>query len=191
MGTCDGRSRYGGPDGAVAGEWNGMDRSSMTGDRRVRVRVNFSGRRYVGIVTMPEGVTRVSDVLNDGSHFLHLEDAQTRDGGPTGGLSLNKGSISYIQALEETSTGSSALRREGGFHTVDVAMTMLDHAIRGRLFVPDGMTATEVLNDERNFLSLRDAEVVGTPEKYPFLAICKAQVISVAVTEPVGEPVGG
>jgi len=155
------------------------------------VRVNFGGRRYVGVVALPEGVLRMSDVLNDGSHFLHLEDAHTRDGAPAGGLCLNKGSISYIQALEESSTGSPSLRREGGFVTVDVAMATLDHVIRGRLFVPDGASAAEVLNDERNFISLRDAEVVGTPEKYPFLAICKAQVVSVAVTESVGETVGG
>jgi len=156
----------------------------------VRVRVNFSGRRYVGVVTIPEGVNRVSDVLNDGSHFLYLEEAQTRDGVRPAGLSLNKRSITYIQALEEPTRVSAAPRMEGDFVTVEVAMTTMDCMVRGRIFVPDAQSAAEVLNDERNFLSLRDAEVVGTGEKYPFLALCKAQVISVEFTEPVARPVG-
>lgn len=175
--------------GAAALGWAQMDESSQSGDRRVRVRVNFSGRRYVGVVTIPEGVVRVSDVLNDGSHFLNLEEAQTRDGAPAGALALNKGSITFIQALEEPTPVIAALRRKGGFVTVEVTMTPMDSVIRGRIFVPDGGTAPEILNDKRNFLSLRDVEIVGTRERFPYLALSKAQVVSVEVLDPVGEPV--
>jgi hypothetical protein len=161
-----------------------MDLSSETGERRVRVRVNFSGRRYVGVVAVPEGTTRVSDVLNDGSHFLTLEEAHTRDGAPAGGLALNKQSITFIQALEDAPHTIPALRRRGGFVPVEVAMSHLELVIRGKIFVPDGMNAAEILNDERNFLSLSDVEVVGTPESFPFLALCKAQVVSVEIMEP-------
>jgi hypothetical protein len=167
-----------------------MDRSGDMGTRHVRVRVNFSGKRYVGVVTVPEGVTRVSDVLNDGSHFLHLAEAQTRDGAPNGGLALNKGSITFIQALEEPTPVIPALRRKGGFVPVEVAMSHMELVIRGKIFVPDGLTAAEVLNDERNFLSLSDVEVVGTTETFPFLALCKAQVVSVEITAPVGADIG-
>jgi len=177
-------------DGAAAQQRDRMDVPSGTGERRVRVRVNFSGRRYVGIVAIPEGIHRVSDVLNDGTPFLYLDEAQTRDGSRNGGLSLNKGSITFIQALEEPAPASTAQRLKGDFVTVEVAMTTMDCMVRGRIFVPDAQSAAEVLNDERNFLSLRDAEVVGTGEKYPFLALCKAQVISVEFTEPVARPVG-
>jgi hypothetical protein len=167
-----------------------MDVSGQTGERRVRVRVNFSGRRYVGFVTIPEGVVRVSDVLNDGSHFLHLVEAQTRDGAPAGALALNKGSITFIQALEEPTPVIPALRRKGEFVPVEVSMSPEQSTIRGRIFVPDGATAAEVLDDKRNFLSLRDVEVVATRERFPYLALSKAQVVSVEVMEPVGGGVG-
>lgn len=167
-----------------------MDVSNESEERHVRVRVNVSGRRYVGVVTIPDGVTRVSDVLNDGSPFLYLQEAQARDGAPAGGLALNKGSITFIQALEDPMPGIPALRRKGGFVTVEVALTHMDSVIRGNIFLPDGKTAAEVLNDRRNFLSLGDAQLVGTGETYPFLALSKAQVVSVEVTAPVGGPVG-
>jgi hypothetical protein len=162
-----------------------MDLSSDTGERRVRVRVNFSGRRYVGTVTVPAEVTRVSDVLNDGSPFLHLAEAQTRDGSPAGGLALNKGAITFIQALEEPTKSTPSMRAQGGFLTVEVSMAHMDMVIRGKIFVPEGKTAAEILNDARNFLSLSDVEVVGTTETFPFLAVCKAQVASVEIPEPV------
>lgn len=168
-----------------------MNRSSDTGGRHVRVRVNFSGRRYVGVVTVPEGVTRVSDVLNDGTHFLTLEEAHTRDGAPAGGLALNKRSITFIQALEDSPQTIPALRRKGGFVPVEVSMSHMELVIRGKIFVPDGMIAAEILNDERNFLSLSDVEVVGTTETFPFLALCKAQVVSVEILAPVGAGAGG
>ena len=154
------------------------------------MRVNVSGRRYVGVVIIPDEVTRVSDVLNDGSPFLYLQEAQARDGSPSGGLALNKGSITFIQALEEPRPGNPSLRPKGGFVTVEVALSHMDSVIRGNIFLPDGLTAADILNDERNFVSLGEAQVVGTGETFPFLALSKAQVVSVEVTAPVAGPVG-
>jgi hypothetical protein len=162
-----------------------MDLSTDSAAKRVRVRVNFSGKRYVGVVTVPDGITRVSDVLNDGRHFLHLEEAQTMEGPPAGGLVLNKDAITFIQALEEPVPTIPALRRRGGFAVVEVIMRHLEMEIRGKIFVPEGATAAEVLNDERDFLSLSDVHVVGTRERFPFLAISKPQVVAVEILEPV------
>jgi len=151
-------------------------------DRRVRVRVNFSGRRCVGVIRLPDGVARVSDVLNDGHHFIYLEEVQTMGGSPSvGGLALNKDQVTFIQALEEPVATNPSLRRQGNSLGVEVSMKHMDLHIRGKIFLPEGATPTDILNDERNFLSLSDVEVVGTNESFPYLALCKTQVMAVEI----------
>jgi len=88
---------------------------------------------------------------------------------------------------------SADMRIAGRFVSVDITMEQLDLPLKGKLFLPDGVTSLDqVLNDDRDFLSLSDVEV-GANENYPYLAVAKGQVIAIRMqglpqreTAPVG-----
>ncbi len=156
-----------------------------SGIPRAQVRVNFGGKRYLGMVELPPPLERVSDVLNDGLHFLYLHMVQT-DGTCQGdeSMALNKHHITHVQAIEEALPPNPSLIVSGDFIEVDVLMQNPFMQIRGHIFVPDGTRGpSEVINDARDFLSLRNVTLVGAREEYPYLALSKAQVVSITVAE--------
>ncbi|MBI5136826.1 MAG: hypothetical protein HZA24_05750 [Nitrospirae bacterium] len=150
---------------------------------RARVQVNFGGKRYTGLVHLPPGVERVSDLLNDGRHFLCLEEARLAgDNQVIPSIALNKHAITHVQALEEELPPNPALIITGHFVDVEVRMASPFPVIHGQVFLPDGVRGPgDALNDHRDFLSLRHATIAGTAEAYPYLAIGKAQVVAIAV----------
>lgn len=143
-----------------------------------RVRVNYSGKRYIGEAALPSPTTRVSDVLNDGTPFLCLRNVQTTAENEMGGtIGLNKDRITYIQVIEEA-RNPPGKRVEGQFLHVEAALAGAEeHPIRGGIFIPEWIADVgDIINDGRAFLSLTDAEIAGTSERYPYLALSKRQV---------------
>lgn len=137
----------------------------------VKVRVNASGRRIIGIIVVPPPHFRVSDYLNSHDDFLLVKQEKTD-------MVLEKAAISYLEALEEgEDTGSRP--KSGSFHTVTI--TMKNHAgtIQGELFIAEGDTLVGTLNKTRRFVNLRKVEFVSSPERYDFLAVGKEGIILV------------
>lgn len=137
----------------------------------VKVRVNASGRRIIGIIVVPPPHFRVSDYFNSHDDFLLVKQEKTD-------MVLQKAAISYLEALEEgKDTGSRP--KSGSFHTVTI--TMMNHAgtIKGELFVAEGDTLVGTLNKTRRFVNLRKVEFVSSPERYDFLAVGKQGIILV------------
>jgi hypothetical protein len=137
----------------------------------VKVRVNASGRRIIGIVVIPPPHFRVSDYLNSHDDFLLVKQEKID-------MVLEKAAISYLEALEEgEDTGSRP--KSGSFHTVTI--TMKNHAgtIKGELFIAEGDTLVGTLNKIRRFVNLRKVEFISSPERYDFLAVGKQGIILV------------
>ncbi len=157
----------------------------------IRIRVNFYGRRYLGSIRVPEGVDRVSDVLNDGSHFLVLDDVHATQSAYSGDtVALNKRGIVFVQTMEEIIVGNDTLKVEGQFVGVEAEMEHDGLKIRGSVFIPSQVAeAGDVLNDHRDFLNMRDVEVTDTGETYPYLALCKSQVTAIRILAPDTLPV--
>ena len=132
--------------------------------RFVKVRVNASGRRIIGIIVVPPPHFRVSDYLNSHDDFLLVKQ--------------EKAAISYLEALEE-GEDSGSRPKSGAFHPVTI--TMKNHAgtIEGELFIPEGDSLVGTLNRIRRFVNLRKVEFVNSPERYDFLAVCKEGIILV------------
>ena len=153
--------------------------------RRVKVRLSFEGRRYIGYLELPEGVYRVSDVLNDPSPFLKLIEVSSLEPlNPNSYLAVRKSGISYVQALEEVEN-PKRLVEEGTFVPVIVKLRMIQTRIAGHAFVPQNeKDIIHFLNLSRPFLNLKDVEILGTAERYEYLAVGKNQIAFVEVMPP-------
>jgi len=162
----------------------------MPSDARfAKVLVNFSGKRYLGQVILPPDRPRASDVLNDGHHFLYLENTQTDAENPQAtSLALNKSDITYVQSVDEDMPINPSMIVLGHYLSVNVTIRQPSLHIFGHIFVPNGIDSpSQVINDDRAFLSLCDVRIVGqdggTVESYPYLAVSKAQTISIIVAQ--------
>jgi hypothetical protein len=151
----------------------------MSSGAIARVRVYYSGKRYIGEVGLPSEDVRLSDVLNNRRPFLSLRNAQAAgEPGSGGPMALYKGRITFIQVIDETPR-TADMRIAGRFVPVDISMEQLDLPLKGKLFLPDGVTSLDqVINDDRDFLSLSEVEV-GSTERYPYLAVAKGQVVAI------------
>jgi hypothetical protein len=150
--------------------------------KKVKVRMNLSGARYVGHVRVYPPKTRVSDVLNEAQKFMTLSEVEAIDSvAKSASLVVNKGLVSYVQVLEEPK------RTYDGVHTgdfVQVKIRMVDHQIEGELFVPTLMKVTDraaLLNQTAHFLNVRNGVVVGTKERYDFVAVSIHQIRSLEI----------
>ncbi|MEN8264581.1 MAG: hypothetical protein ABFR82_14085 [Nitrospirota bacterium] len=152
----------------------------MENQPRVKIRVSVAGNRYIGYVILPEGPDRMSDLLNNSKLFLKIQNPSSYE--PVQENSefiINKEYIDYVQVLDETPI-VMAKRIPGSFHKMRVKTTSIE--IMGELFVPEtGALPMDVVNDDRLFLSIKDADIVNTPEKYSFLAISKRRICTVEV----------
>lgn len=150
---------------------------SETG-KSVRVRVNFTGKRFIGEVNLPTPESRITDILNDPSRFLYLANVQAMGSEGVGGtMALNKGGITFLQIIQEP--GAPPITSEGqGYELhVEIVMTGMDNAVRGHIKIPMGTEATDIISDKgQDFLFLHGVEVVGTSETYPLLALSKRQI---------------
>ncbi len=151
-----------------------------SGNRTVKIRVSLAGSRYIGDVGIPGGVDRMSDLLNSKTPFLKIWNVDSYESiRNDSDFIINKDHIDYVQVLEE-GPPVEGNKIPGTFHNIRVKTLSIE--IHGKLFVPHtGETPMEIVNDDRTFLSIKDAEIVGTPERYPYLGISKRKICSVEV----------
>ncbi len=155
---------------------------TVTATRTVRIRVSLAQAKYIGEVEIPGGVDRMSDLLNCRSPFLSLRNVDSYESIRRDSLFIiNKEHIDYVQVLEEYPL-IEANKIPGEFHRIRVKTLATD--ILGELFVPQtGESPMDIIGDDRAFLSIRNAEIVGTQERYQFLGIAKGKICTVEVFE--------
>ena len=147
-----------------------MDRQKKV----VKVRINASGKRIIGIISVPPPHFRVSDYLNSHDDFLRIKQEKTE-------IIVAKDAISYLEALEEgEDTGSRP--RSGQFHKVTVTLKHQAGTLKGEFFVPEDSTLQISLNKIRRFVNLRGVKFVSSPEHYGFLAVGKQEIIMLQET---------
>jgi hypothetical protein len=146
----------------------------------VKIRVSVEGCRYIGYVDIPEGLDRISDLLNTKRPFLKIQNPSSHESiKKDSDFIINKDHIDYVQVLEEPAM-PEANKVPGTFYKIRVRTLSIE--ITGLLFVPlSGEEPMDIVNDERLFLSIKDAEIVDTPEEYFYLGISKRKICSVEV----------
>jgi hypothetical protein len=137
----------------------------------IKVRVNASGKRLIGIISIPPPHFRVSDYLNSHDDFLRIKQEKTE-------MVVAKDAISYLEALEEGEDAGSR-PRSGQFHKVTVTLKHQAGTLRGEFFVPENSTLKASLNKIRRFVNLREVKFVSSPEHYGFLAVGKQEIIMI------------
>ena len=146
--------------------------------RTVHLRINVGGRRVIGFVDLPPAVTaRSSGILNDTDRYLTVHLDAPSDAGERVTIAVNKEAISYVEVVGEPTAKSWVI--PGTFCPVVIELHQPDMMVRGELFVLADTEVVAVLNDDRRFMSVRNAQVVGSQEAYAFLAIGKAQTRAV------------
>jgi hypothetical protein len=152
--------------------------------KKVKVHMNLSRTRYVGYVHVYPPKTRVSDVLNEGHIFMTLSDVDAIESVAKGAsLVVNKILVSYVQVVEEFKRHYLKVH-SGEF--VQVKIRMVDYQIEGELFIPShmrGMDRAALLNRSPHFLNVRNCTVIGTRERYDFVAVSAHQIRSLEITE--------
>ncbi len=159
------------------------DQEEVGSYKQVRVRVNLSGSRYVGYVRVYPPKTRVSDVLNEEDSFMSLFDVDSVDPITEGSqLVVHKRRVSYIQAIEEFTRKYNTKVHAGGF--VEVKIRLDDFVIGGTVFLPEGLMKSDrsaLLGVNPHFLNVKGVSVIGTNERYNFLAVSKNQIRSIEI----------
>ena len=150
--------------------------------KQVRVRINLSGNRYVGKVHVYPPKNRVSDVLNEEEPFMTLFEVDSVDPVTEGSqLVIHKNRVSYIQAIEEFTRKYTKVH-PGNF--VEVKIRLDNYVIGGAVFLPETLIKrdrAELLGVNPYFLNVKDVSVIGTNERYNFLAVSKNQIRSVEI----------
>lgn len=159
-----------------------QDQEESPAYKKVKVRVNLSGTRYVGNIRVYPPKVRVSDVLNEEKQFMTLSDVDAVDPVAKGAsLVVNKALVSYVQVIEEFK------RTYHGVHTgdfVSVKIRTVERQIDGEIFMPAHMMVAdraELLNRAPHFLNVRNAEIIGTKERYDFVAVSTDQIRSLEI----------
>jgi len=135
----------------------------------VKVRINAVSRRFVGYLSLPEDVVRISEALNSPLPYVVIYDDET---GAGRFHALEKGAIVYVEALEEPDNTYVLQQGAGTFQRVRIDFAQNARLV-GEVFVPANSHVCNVINDSRPFLNVRNAEILGTVEHYDFLAVSK------------------
>ncbi len=153
---------------------------SVNRRRVIKLRVSVDGNKYIGHVQLPDNVDRMSDLLNDKKPFLKIKNVSSYEPiRKDSEFIINKEHIDYVQVLEETPL-IVANKIPGSFYKIRVKT--LNFEIQGGLFVPsNGEMPMDIVNDDRLFLSIKEAEIINTPERYTFLGISKRKICTVEV----------
>lgn len=141
-------------------------------NRVVKVRVNASGRRVIGIVAYDPLYPRFSDFLNSVERFLLVKQERAT-------VAVHKEALSYLEALEERP--GEFRHVPGGFRHVEIELRARQGTLAGELFFPEDAEIGDLLGDGRLFLSLRDVSVLGAVERYGFLAVPKSAILLLSV----------
>jgi hypothetical protein len=152
--------------------------------KKVKVHMNLSRTRYIGYVHVYPPKTRVSDVLNEGHAFMTLSDVDAIESVAKGSsLLVNKMLISFVQVIEEFKRQYLKVH-SGDF--MPVKIRMVDYQVEGELFIPShlrGMDRAALVNRSPHFLNVRNCTVIGTREKYNFVAVSTHQIRSLEIAE--------
>ncbi len=141
--------------------------------RCVKVRLDASGKRLVGYVTLNAGEHRISDGLNNPDPFFFIN---TEELMPEEGIlqrAILKDAVSYVAALEEPERPAS-MRATGRFCRTSIELVRPATALVGEVFIPTGQNIAMVLNDRRRFINLRNVVFGDAPESYSYLALAKS-----------------
>lgn len=151
--------------------------------KKVKIHMNLSKSRYVGYVHLYPPKTRVSDVLNEGHIFMTLSDVDAIESVAKGSsLLVNKVLVSYVQIIEDYQRTYLKVH-SGDF--VRVKIRMVDYQIEGEVFIPTHMRGTDraaLLNRTPHFLNVRKGVVMGTRERYDFVAVSTHQIRSIEIS---------
>lgn len=106
------------------------------------------------------------------------EGGSRADGGGDA-VAILKDAVSYVEALEEWRSSALSSPAAGAFQVVQLELAVPRAVLRANIFVPEGRSLSDVLNDERRFVSLRNVEVQDSVESYQYLAVGKRQIVLV------------
>jgi hypothetical protein len=152
---------------------------AVPAERLVKVRINASGKRLVGCLRLPEPDGRTSDLLNGPEPFLVvLPDEYAVLGVCKTTSAVAKQAISYVEALEEPPNRAPLQPNGGAFCSVVAELRAPETQVLAEVFVPEGQTVMDVLNDPRPFISLRNVHFSNFVERYSFLALGKSQLVT-------------
>ena len=158
-----------------------QDQEEVKPYKQVRVRINLSGSRYVGLVHVYPPKTRVSDVLNEEEPFMTLFEVDSVEPVTEGAqLVIHKIRVSYIQAIEEFTRKYNAKVHLGNF--IETKIRLDNYVIGGSVFLPEELLKrdrSELLKVNPYFLNVTDVSIIGTNERYNFLAVSKNQIRSI------------
>jgi hypothetical protein len=147
--------------------------------KKVKVHLSLSKSRYVGHMHVYPPKTRVSDVLNEADRFMTLSEVEAVESiAKDATLVMNKVLIAYVHVLEEFKRVYLKVHT-GDF--VQAKIRMVDHQIEGEVFIPTHMKNMErdaILNRASHFLNVRNGVVMGTRERYNYLAVSTHQIRS-------------
>jgi hypothetical protein len=96
-------------------------------------------------------------------------------------LIINKNLISYVQAIEEFKRNYNVVH-SGNFFKVKVRT--VEYQIGGEVFLPTHITGrdrSELLSLNPYFLNVKNASIMGTSERYNFMAVSKNQIRSIEI----------
>ena len=159
------------------------DQERVGSYKQVKVRINLSGSRYVGKVRVYPPKTRVSDVLNEEEPFMNLFEVDSVDPIMEGSqLVVHKRQVSYIQAIEEFTRKYDVKTHAGSF--VEAKIRLDNFVMKGSVFLPERLMKSDrsaLLGVNLHFLNVKDVSVIGTNERYTFLAISKNKIRSVEI----------
>ncbi|MEK6777200.1 MAG: hypothetical protein AABY87_10000 [bacterium] len=144
---------------------------------KIRVRMNVSGKRVIGYVDLPQSYDRTSDLLNGPDMFILVRpEKQSSENKGESSQIIQKGAISYLEALEEPKHAETALQ-QGRFQPVAAEFKEPTVLIKAEIFVPQGSSVLSVLNDERGFINLCKVRFESSVEQYSYIAVGKKQII--------------
>ena len=150
---------------------------------RVKVRLKTTTTRYLGTIEYPSRYFRFSDFLDGEQDFLKILQPESSD--LISGESIilvNKKNIVYIHSVEEEYRKQS-FSPSGEFFQATIKLKDGER-IKGLIFCSyeeSDYPMEGILRQTGCFLKVRTPVIIGTSEKYNFLAVGKAEILTVEV----------
>ncbi len=153
--------------------------------QRVKVRLRVNSSRYLGTIEYPSRYFRFSDFLDGDQDFLKLLQPESADLISTESVLLvNKKSITYIHSVEEEYRKQS-FSPNGEFFPVTIRLKE-GEGIKGLIFCSyeeSDYPMEGILRQTGYFLKVRNPVIMGTSEKYNFLAVGKSEILTIEVDQ--------
>jgi hypothetical protein len=150
---------------------------------RVKVRLKINTTRYLGTIEYPSHYFRFSDFLDGDQEFIKILQPESADLISTESILLvNKKNILYIHSIEEEYRKYS-FSPNGEFFQATIWLKDGER-IKGLIFCSyeeSNYPMEGILRQTGCFLKVRTPVIVGTSEKYNFLALGKSEILTVEV----------